>query len=113
MSHNRNKLIILLIGNLTNAVVHQVLEKSVKEEIIRKYYDKESLHSLEIAKRYREQINPLQRGLPDIDVREIKEEIMRKARKELLLRVSKGYHGIELEVIESILEGLLRELNIK
>lgn len=113
MSHNRNKLITLLIGNLTNVVVHHVLEKSVKEEILRKYYDKESLHSLEIAKRYREQINPLQRALPDIDVAKIKEEIIKRSRNELLLRVSKGYRGIELEAIESILEGLLWELKMK
>ncbi len=113
MSHNRNKLITLLIGNLTNAVVHQVLEKSVKEDILRNYYDKESLHSLEIAQRYREQINPIQRALPDIDVETIKEEIMKRARNELLLRISKGYRGIELEALESILEKSLEELKIK
>ena len=60
--------IILLIGNLTNVVVHRVLEKSVEEEILRKHYDKESLASLEVAKRYREQINPIQRALPEIDI---------------------------------------------
>ena len=113
MSRNRNKLITLLIGNLTNVVVHQVLENSVKEEILRKYYDKESLHSLEIAKRYREQINPIQRALPGIDVETIKGEILKRARNELLLRISKGYRGIELEALESILERLLEELKIK
>lgn len=113
MSHNRNKLITLLIGNLTNAVVHQVLEKSVREEILRKHYDKESLHSLEIAKRYREQINPIQRALPDTNVETIKEEILKRSRKELLLRISKGYQGIELEALESIVEKLLEELKIK
>lgn len=113
MSHNRNQLITLLIGNLTNAVVHQVLEKSVKEEIIRKYYDKESLHSVEIAKRYREQINPLQRALLDIDAEEIKAEVQKRARNELLLRISKGYRGIELNDVEPVLEKLLQKLNIK
>lgn len=62
---------VLLIGNLSNVVVHRVLEKSVKEEIIK------------------------------------------RARSELLLRMSKGYTGIELGTIESTLEKLLRELKIK
>lgn len=113
MNHNRNKLITLFIGNLANVVVHQVLENSVKEEILRKYYDKESLHSLEIAKRYRDQINPLQRALPDIDAGEIKAEVQKRARNELLLRISKGYRGIELDSIELVLEKLLKELNVK
>ena len=59
MTQNRNKLIALFIGNISNAVVHKILEEAVEDEVIRKYYDKELLNSIEIAKRYREKINPI------------------------------------------------------
>ena len=48
MAQNRNKLIGLLIGNVSNAVIHKILEDAVEDEAIRKYYDKELLNSLEI-----------------------------------------------------------------
>ena len=104
---------VLLIGNLTNVVVHRVLEKSVKEEILRNHYDKESLVSLEVAKRYRDQINPIERALPDIDVKEIEEGIMKRARSELQLRISRGYQRIQLDTIKAILKQVLQELKIK
>ena len=58
MTQNRKKLISLLIGNLTNAIVHEILELSInKEELISKYR-KELVTSFQIAKKYREKINP-------------------------------------------------------
>jgi len=101
-----------MIGNLVNVVVHRLLEETVKEDILRDHYNKESLHSLEISKRYREKINPIQRELPEKDVEKIKEEVLRRAKKELRLRTSKGYQGIELDKIEDILEKILQELSI-
>ncbi len=113
MVHNRNKLLILLIGNLTNVVVHKVLEEATKEEILRKYYDKESLVSYEVAKRYREQINPFPRCLSEEDADEIKEEVIRRARQELQARISKGYQGIDLTLIEPVLQRLMKELKME
>lgn len=113
MVHNRNKLLILLIGNLANAVVHKVLEEATKEEILRKRYDKESLVSYEVAKRYREQINPLQRCLSEKDAEEIKEEVMRRARQELQTRISKGYRDIDIALVEPVLQKLMKELKIE
>lgn len=112
MNQNRNKLLQLLVGNLVNVIVHKVLEETAKEEILRHHYDKESLVSFEIAKRYREKINPLQRALPEEDISSIKNETIRRARKELELRISKGYQGINLDLIELILEKILGELKI-
>jgi len=70
MSQNRNKLIDLFVGNISNSVVHMILEKAIDEDNLRKHYDKidednlrkhydkEFSISLDIAKNYREKINP-------------------------------------------------------
>lgn len=89
MNQNRNKLIQLLIGNLVNVVVHKILEEAVKEEILRDHYDKESLVSFEVAKKYRKKINPIQRELHDKDINKIKEEVLKRVNNELKLRISK------------------------
>jgi len=75
MSQNRNKLIDLFAGNISNSVVHRVLEKAIEEENIRSHYDKEFLASLEVAKRYRDKINPINTPLPGKDIAKIKEKI--------------------------------------
>ena len=50
------------------------MEEAIKDEIIRKYYDKEFLNSFQIAKKYRERINPKDRKIPESS--EIKESII-------------------------------------
>lgn len=113
MVHNRNKLLTLLIGNLVNAVVHRVLEEATTEEILRKRYDKESLVSYEVAKRYREQINPLQRCLSPEDAGQIRKEVIRRAYQELQTRISKGYQDVDITLIEPVLQKLLKELRVE
>ncbi len=61
---NRNKLLNLFSSNLVNAVVHKVLEKSINKPEIINVYTKEIKNSFEIAKRYREKINPIDKVLP-------------------------------------------------
>ena len=78
---NRKKMIDLFIGNVSNAILHSILEKAVEDNIIRKYYDKEFLNSFEIAKRYREKINPMGSILPEAS--EIKKIVIRKVNNEL------------------------------
>lgn len=112
MSQNRNKLIDLFIGNISNSVVHRILEKAIEEENIRKHYDKEFIMSLEIAKKYRNKINPINKPLPKKDIAKIKEKIKKKAEAELKLRVSKGYTNINLELVEPIINELLSETNV-
>ena len=109
---NRNKLIDLFIGNIANCVVHKILEKAIDEENIRKHYDKEFLVSFDIAKRYREKINPIYNPLLDKDITIIKDKIIKKANSELRLRISKGYKNIELNLIEPITDELLREIKV-
>ena len=112
MVQNRNKLIDLFIGNLTNSIIHEILKKAVfQDELIRKY-DKELLNSLEIAKRYREKINPNTIPLPIKDIDYIKHKIINKVKSELLLRISKGYTNINLNLIEQLTNKYLKETNI-
>ena len=112
MPQNRNKLIELFIANIYNAVVHNILEKATfKQELIIKY-DKELLNSLEIAKKYREKINPSKSILPYKDVFYIKNKIMSKVRAELMLRINKGYENIDLSLIEPLTDKFLKEVKV-
>jgi len=110
MAISRKKLINLFIGNISNAAIHRILEQAVEDDIIRKYYDKEFLNSFEIAKRYREQINPIGKVLPEAS--EIKETIVKKVSNELKTRISKGYKNIDLSLVEQTTNNILSELKV-
>ena len=112
MSQNRNKLISLLIGNITNAIVHTILEKATEQEELLNKYNKELLNSFEIAKKYREKINPLNPPFPSKDIEFIKEKIIKRVKAELNLRISKGYKNIDLGLIESALNDFLKRMKI-
>jgi len=111
MSQNRNKLIDLFIGNLSNAILHRILEKAIKQEEIAGRYQKEMRNSLEIAKSYREKINPPS-NFPSKDILEIKERLIRKVSSELSLRISKGYKNLSLENVEVEVDLALKEMKI-
>ena len=40
MAQNRNKLIGLLIGNISNAIVHEILGEAIDNENIRNHYNR-------------------------------------------------------------------------
>ncbi|MBI4452602.1 hypothetical protein HY637_04175 [Candidatus Woesearchaeota archaeon] len=113
MAQNRNMLIDLFIGNIANAAVHKILEMVVIDDILRKYYDKELLASMEIARRYREKINPVNRTLQEKDISYIKSKIINKVKSELMLRIEKGYKNINLELVEGIIDKMLVDMKIK
>lgn len=110
MALNRKKLVDLFIGNISNAILHRILEKAIEDEVIRKYYDKEFLNSFEIAKKYREKINPVDSKLPDSS--EIKNIIIKKVNNELKIRILKGYKNIDLSLVEAITNIILSELKV-
>ncbi|MEK6876715.1 MAG: hypothetical protein AABX63_04840 [Nanoarchaeota archaeon] len=112
MIQNRNKLIDLLIGNLSNAIVHKILEEAIEDEAVRKHYGRELLNSLEIAKRYREKINPINEPFPERDIVEIKSKIISKVNNELKLRISKGYENINLNAVEKTTNEMLKDSNM-
>ena len=112
MARNRNKLITLFIGNLSNALVHQILEKATDDAELAHKYDKELLTSLDIAKAYREKINPKTEPLPLQDRTYIKSKVMKQVTAELSLRIAKGYQHIDLSLVEGHIDTLLKELTI-
>ncbi len=113
MVQNRNKLIELFIGNISNAIVHEILERAVSREIIADRYRKELITSFEVAKKYRGKINPLNGPLPDKDVEYIRTKILNKARAELMTRISKGYKNIELILVEELVDRALKNTDIE
>ncbi len=112
MAHNRSKLIELFIGNISNAVVHDVLERAVSNELMADKYRKELTASFEIAKKYREKINPLNRHLPEKDIDYIRIKIVNKVKAELTIRISKGYKNIDLPLIDLLVDKVLRDTKV-
>ena len=109
---NRNKLIDLFISNLSNVIVHRILEKAIDRTEITEKYHKEAKGSLEIAKRYREKINPSDRILPLGDIDEIRARLTNRVRAELNARIKRGYTNINLSLVEGFVEDALRELGV-
>ena len=109
---NRKKLLDLFVSNLANVIVHKILEKAIDKPEIVGVYKKEVKNSFEIAKKYREKINPVDKTLPAHDVKEVQEKIMRKVRNELNLRIGKGYTNIDLSLIEIFVDEALKEFSI-
>ncbi|MBM3233896.1 hypothetical protein FJZ19_02255 [Candidatus Pacearchaeota archaeon] len=107
---NRNKLIEIFISNLANSIIHKILEKAIEQAEIAEKYDKEVRNSWQIAKIYREKINPSNRSLPFRDISEIKSKIKSKIENELKLRIEKGYKNINLELIEKFIERALKDM---
>jgi hypothetical protein len=110
MTQNRKKLIQLLISNLANAIVHDILEQSIDKEELTSKYRKELINSFQIAKKYREKINPIDQAFNEQDKFYIRFELITRVKKELLLRISKGYENINLDLIEEIIDKYLQEL---
>ncbi|MBI1936148.1 hypothetical protein HYS31_06930 [Candidatus Woesearchaeota archaeon] len=113
MPQNRNKLIDLFIGNIANAVVHKILEHAIHDELLRRYYDKELLNSVEAAKKYREEINPINRPLQEKDIENIKSKVTNKVNNELRLRIVKGYKNINLDSVVGLVDEMLIGMKIK
>jgi len=113
MVQNRNKLIDLFIGNIANAIVHEILENALSEDVVADKYRKELTTSFEIAKRYREKINPINRSLPDRDLEHIKVKIVNRVRVELNIRISKGYKNIDLFLVDELVDKALKDSKVK
>jgi len=110
---NRNKLLTLFVSNLSNAVVHKILENAIDIPEISERYNKEIINSWDIAKRYREKINPVEKELADKEIQEIRKRIVNKVKSELRIRIEKGYENIDLESVEEVVEEVLKEMKIR
>ena len=112
MPQNRNKLIDLFISNISNAIVHRILSKSTNDEQIKKRYNAEFGVSLDISKNYRGKINPINNVLPEKDIDYIKNKIIKNVRAELISRISDGYKNINIDLIDIIVEEILKNNKI-
>ena len=113
MTQNRNKLIDLFIGNLSNAILHKILEKAILSSIpeIAQRYNKEVINSWQIALNYRQKINP-QMTFPLKDIFYIKEKLSNRIRSELSLRIFKGYKNINLELVDKEINDSLKQMRV-
>ncbi|OGJ15549.1 hypothetical protein A3K73_05160 [Candidatus Pacearchaeota archaeon RBG_13_36_9] len=109
---NRNRLLELFCANLSNAIVHQILETAIDVPEISEKYVKEVKSSWEIAKNYREKINPVNRSLPFHDLEEIKAKVINSVTTELKLRIDRGYTNINLSLVPEFVEKALKELSV-
>jgi hypothetical protein len=109
---NRNKTLILFAGNLANVIVHRILEKAIDKPEIAQVYTKEMKNSFEIAKAYRNKINPVDKTLPSHDIDELKQKVINKVKAELNLRISKGYKNINLSLGDDFVQDYFKELKI-
>src|SRR3989338_3295245 len=108
MVQNRNKLIDFFVGNLSNAIVHTVLEKAAGDNaILAKSYQKESINSKNTAVHYRNMINPIYTSLPDRDIDFIKKCLTQKVTSELKSRILKKYENVDLTLIEPSVDKVL------
>jgi hypothetical protein len=112
MAQSRTKLLRLFIGNLSNAIVHKLLEKAINIPEIASKYRKEIANSWSIAKIYRQKINPKLPPFPEKDLKEIKAKTISRVRADILLRISKGYENLSLEAIESEVDSSLKEMAV-
>lgn len=112
MVQNRNKLIELFIGNISNAIVHEILGKAINDDNVRNHYNIEQRVSFDKARSYREKINPVNKTLPDKDINQIKDKIIKKVKLELQSRASKGYKNINFGLIEIVVENMLGDMNV-
>jgi hypothetical protein len=109
---NRNQLIDAFISNISNAIIHKILETAIDMPDITEKYVKEVKNSWEIAKNYREKINPANRSLPFHDIEEIKRKVISNVNSELKLRIDKGYKNINLALVEEFIDKDLKELGV-
>lgn len=109
MTQNRNNVIELFISNISNAIIHDILEKAIDSEEIATKYKKEIRNSFEIAKSYRIKINPVDYPLPEKDFLSIRDKIIKRVKKELNIRILKGYKNVSFELVGEIVDKYLRE----
>jgi predicted Zn-dependent protease len=103
-SKNKKKLLKIILGNLSNAILHEILADAVFNEL-RFYYSKESTNSLEIAIRYRQKLSA-NFSFPV----HLKLKLIQLIRSKLNQRIRKGYKNIDLTKIESFVEKYLQKI---
>lgn len=114
MPQNRNKLINLFIGNISTAIIHKILIEAIKDKSkeIADHYQKEIENAINISKKYRGKINPIKAHLSDRNISYIKIKIIRKVKTELMNRISRGYKNINLNLVDELVDKILKDAGV-
>ncbi len=114
MPQNKNKLIELFISNLSTAIIHEILIEAIKDKSkeIADHYQKEIENAINISKKYREKINPIKASLSERNISYIKIKIIRKVKAELINRISKGYKNINLNLVNELVDKVLKDAGV-
>lgn len=102
-SRNKKKLIKIILGNLSNAILHEILANSAIEEL-RGHYEKEVKNSITIAIKYRNKLSSKW-----IINDNIKVKLIRIVKIKLNGRIRRGYN-LDLDCIEDVAEYFIRKL---
>lgn len=102
----------MFIGNISTAIIHEILLVSVKSEEVASYYQKEIDNAINRSKKYREKINPVESPLPSKDVEYIKSRIINRVKADLQKRKLEGYKNVDLSLIDSFIDKSLKETKI-
>jgi len=108
MVQNRNALLDLFIGNISNAIVHKILEEAIDVEDIAKRYEKELMTSFTAAMK----LHPVSVSLPQKDQEYVRKKILQKVNSELHVRISHGYTHISLKKVPEMMEIFLRKAQV-
>ena len=103
-SRNKKKLLRIIIGNLSNAILHEILAESTQNEL-REYYSKESVISLEVALRYRQKLSydfTFSNNLKSILVKIVKNKLNQ--------RINLGYKNLDLNKVEIHVNFFLKKI---
>ncbi len=112
MSLNKSAIIERFTGQVATLIVHIIIDKSSTSEEMHQKYVKEINNSLSLAKKYRNDINPIDKPLHSSDIEYIKQKIYGKVKSELQSRTLRGYKNIQWNLINEEIEKTLKELNI-
>ena len=112
MPENRKKLISLLIGHISIAVIHEILIGSTENKEIADHYKKEMENAINLSKKYRVKTNPKNSSFRNKDSKYIKSQIINKVKLELTKRTLKEYKNINLSLMLPITEKHLKKLKV-
>jgi len=110
VAKNRKRTINTFIGNISNTIVHHILEEAIESKEIKSRYKKERSASYHISERNRKCINPKNAPLKDHDF--IRKRITCKVRSELILKIDKGYSNIDLDRVDEFVDMYLLKLKV-
>ncbi len=103
-SRNKKKLLRIILGNLSNAILHEILAESAITEL-REHYSKEAANSLEVALKYRQKLSSR------FTISEnMKSKLIRIVNNKLNQRIRMGYKNLNLTKVEINVEYFLKKI---